>query len=225
MQTATQSLSYQMTKPAIVVWPSVVVPKRASVKLQNEPRFECDFLFKEDHPDLAPIMAMMKTCATAEFGVGISGRKFPLQRGDKIADDAKLKGRDREFMRGYTKFQVHANVEIKQGPKKGQPLAPPRLVVLLNGKYLRFSEDHERALAKQYFYSGVFAVGTFTFVAYPGMGGGVSAFLNEILSLNTGERIKTGIDDEERYGSADQFKGYIGHQSAVDPTAGADIDY
>lgn len=210
--------TYQMTKPAAIVWPHLVQPKRANPKLGSEPRYEATFLFPEDHPDFGPIKAALAAAVKAKFG-STDGRKFPLSRGDKEADDAMTKGKDREFLRGFQMFRPHSNTAIKTGPKKGDLLQPPRLVVLQNGKYVRYWEPEERQLAAKFFYSGVMAIGTFAFVAYEGMGGGVSAYLNEILSLGVGERINTGVDDEARYGAPTQ---YVGKLSAVDPTAGAE---
>jgi hypothetical protein len=82
------------------------------------------------------------------------------------------------------------------------------------------TSDAPREIATPFFYSGVLAIGTFQIVGYEGMGGGVSAYLNEVLSLNSGERIAGGPDAEEKYGPATDFSKYTGHVSAIDPTAG-----
>ncbi len=212
---------YQMTKPVRIVWPHVTTPKPGNKQLGNEPRYEATFLFTEDSPDLAAIKQMMAAVVKEKLG-NTEGRKFPLARGDKLADDGAAKNRDREFLRGFTLLSAHANVTIKVGPKKGEALQPPRLVVLQNGQFVRYWEPEERQLASKFFYSGVLGIGTFTFVAYEGMGGGVSAYLNEILSLNTGDRINTGIDDAAKYGNAEAYSAYIGKASNINPAAGAD---
>ncbi len=216
---ANEILQYQMTKPAPIVYAHVVTPRPASAKLQNkEPRYEATFLLTPDHPDFKPIEAAMIAAAKGKFG-STDGRKFPLQRGDKLADEAAAKDRDREWARGKVLLATHANTTKRDG----SALNPPRLVVVLNGKYVRFTDEPERSLARQYFYSGVQAVGTFSFVPYEGMGGGVSCYLNEILSLNVGEKINTGVDDETKYGAPTQ---YIGKLSSTDPTsAGEEISY
>ncbi len=72
----------------------------------------------------------------------------------------------------------------------------------------------------KFFYSGVLAIGTFMFSAYEGFGGGVTAYLNEVLSLNSGDKIAGGPDAEEKYGDASRFDQYTGHVSNLDPTAG-----
>jgi len=229
-------LSFQMTKPAQVVWAHVISPRPAR-KMKNgetaEPAYETTFLFPADHPDLPTIKSLMAKAATSfePFAEKITGNKnagraaldgikFPLENGNKIADKGAATGKDREFARGMAMLKAKSNVEIKAGPKKGQPLSPPRLVVLQNGKYVRYTDEHERPLAKKFFYSGALAIGTFNFAPYAGMGGGVTVYLNEIMSLNAGEKINTGGDDEAKYGDPNAFASYVGHQSSVDPTAG-----
>jgi hypothetical protein len=226
-------LSFQMTKPAPLVWAHVITPRPAR-KINGEtiaPSFEATFLLPADHPDLAAIKAMLSKAATgfdkfadkiagnkAAGRAALDGIKFPLESGTKIADQAKAKGKDREFLRGTAMLKGKSNVTKRDGT----PLSPPRLVVLQGGKYVRYSDDHERELAKKFFYSGVLAIGTFNFAPYPGMGGGISAYLNEILSLNAGEKINTGVDDEAKYGDPNAFSGYVGKVSAEDPTGGLD---
>ena len=212
--------TYQMTKPAPIVWVSVVTPRPAGPK--NQERYQSAFLLTKDHVDFAPMTALMAKVVKEKFGK-TEGYGFPMQRGDKVADEAAAKNRDREWARGKEILEAHSNVRKRAG-KDGTPgdlLSPPRLVVLKSEQYVRFT-DEERSLAKPFFYSGVMAVGTFGFVAYDGFGGGCSCYLNEILSLGVGEKINTGIDDETKYGAPTQ---YIGHVSSKDPTAGAEISY
>lgn len=233
------SEQFQMTKPAPMIWASVIDPRPAR-KLKTgepiEPTYEATWLFPPDHQDLPPLRALLaklianfdhetikeKIRANKDAGrEPYSGLKFPLENGDKIADRGKAQGKDREFTRGMAVFQAKVSVMVNAGPNKGKLLQPPNLVVLQNGAYVRY-RDEERPLAKKFFYSGVLAVGIFGLMPYSGMGGGIAAYLNEILSLNVGEKINTGVDDEARYGPADAYKGYVGHVSATDPTAGAE---
>lgn len=225
--------SFQMTKPAPVVWVHAIAP-RPERKVAGEvfaSQYEATFLFEPDHPDLAEIKKLIAAAVTGNDKLAeklaenkaagrqpFAGIKFPIESGNKIADAGAAKGKDREFLRGKAMLKAKGLV----AKRDGTPLAPPRLVVLQNGKYVRYGDEVERKLAGKFFYSGVLAVGTFGLVAYTGMGGGVSAYLNEILSLNAGERINTGVDDEAKYGSPDAFKGYVGKVSAEDPTAGLD---
>lgn len=225
--------SFTMTKPAPMIWCHAISPRpERTVNGEKFPAgYEATFLFPADHPDLAEIKKLLGATAAGfdKFAEKIAGNKaagrspydglkFPLENGTKMADAGKAKDRDREFLRGAAVFKAKSNV----AKRDGTPLSPPRLVVLQNGKYVRYSDEHERPLAKKFFYSGVLAIGTFNFVPYAGMGGGVSAYLNEILSLNAGDPIATGADDEAKYGSPDKFSGYVGKVSAEDPTVGMD---
>ena len=208
---------FRMTKPAPIVWPNLVTPRPENPKLKTKPRFEVTFLFTRDHPDWAAMEQMMVKQCHAEFGeAGMGGRKYPAKDGTAEADAAQRKDppRDREFLRGKIMFQPHGLVLNA----KGDPVPPPRLVAVVNDAYRRF-EPAERALAREYFYSGVMAIGTFGFAAYQGFGGGVSAYLNEILSLNFGDRIQTGASDEDRYGDVRQYVGHVGQSTSYNPTA------
>jgi hypothetical protein len=206
--------NYQMTHPAPMVWNYLITPKpeRTVRGRVFKAAYEATFLFTPDHPDWAPIRAMLR----ANLPAG-AAEKFPVEDGTKVADEAKAKGKDREWARGKVMFNPHSNVKKQDG----SPLMPPRLVVLLNGKYVQYgTSDAPREIATPFFYSGVLAIGTFQIVGYEGMGGGVSAYLNEVLSLNSGERVAGGPDAEEKYGPATDFSKYTGHVSAIDPTAG-----
>ncbi len=208
------SETYQMTKPAPIVWVNVVTPRPAGEA--NQEAYQATFVLTKDHPDFAPMVALMAKVVKDKFGA-TKDRKFPLKRGDDSADTAAAAGYDREWARGKELF----NTKAPTRNRKSEALNPPRLVVLVNDKYVRYA-DEQRGLAKPYFYSGVLAIGSFSFVAYEGFGGGVTAYLNEILSLNAGDKINTGIDDETKYGAPTQ---YIGKVSAKDTAGAEEISY
>ncbi len=213
---------YVMTVPAPFVWNYLITPKpeRTVTKPGRAPivfkaAYEATILFAPDHPDWVNIRALLRSAHSA-LPAGAS-EKFPVDDGTKIADEAKAKNKDREWARGKILFNPHSNVKKQDG----SALMPPRLVALLNGKYVTYgTAEQPRELATPYFYSGVLGIGTFMIDGYEGMGGGVTAYLNEVLSLNTGERIAGGPDAEEKYGPATDFSKYTGHVSSIDPTAG-----
>lgn len=218
---------YLMTKPTRIIWVHAVDPRPANAKLGTEPRFEVTFMFPEGDEDFKEIMRRMSAVAQEGLpGRALSTIKFPLKRGSAVADAAVLKGNaDRDFLRPFSLLTAHTNCEAKTGPRKGQKLLPPRLVVLNNGHYQGYGDEvpgFPRAEARRFFYSGVLARGTFNFVAYEAQGGVVSVYLNELLSLNVGDRIQTGPDNEQKYGSAESHSEYIGKVSSVNPTAGLD---
>ncbi|MGH6796587.1 MAG: ssDNA-binding protein [Methylocella sp.] len=199
----------QMTEPTPLVWVSLVTPRPA--RPDGQSRYEVTFLLKRDHADLARIEAEIQKLALEKLG-RTQGISIPLAGGDRLADEAKAKGKDREFLRGYIRLSAHAGI----ARRNGEPLMPPRIKVVLNGRIVDRTDD--RALAQPALYSGVMAIGTVSFAAYDGMGGGISCYVNEVLSLNKGERINTGVSDEERY--AEVIGKHIGHASTIDPTAG-----
>jgi hypothetical protein len=215
---------FRMTTPAPIVWVYAINPKPENVKLKKAPRYEVTFVLDRQHPDWAPLEKIMVEVCTAKFG-SVAGRKFPAKDGTKEADDAQNFRRpdgspapkDREFARGKILVSTHALVVSS----KRAPVPPPRLVVMMpDGSFKRF-EAHERAAASQHFYAGVHAIGEFGITAYEGMGGGVSIYLNELLSLNYGDRISTGIDDEAKYGEMRRFAGHVGANTPYNPTLGA----
>ena len=213
------SKQYVMTVPAPLVWNYLIAPKSGhtvtkpgKAPIVFKARYEATILFAPDHPDWLPIRTLLQ----ANLPAG-AAEKFPVDDGTKIADEAFKKQKDREWARGKILFNPHSNVKKQDG----SALMPPRLVVLLNGKYVQYgTAEQPRELATPYFYSGVLGIGTFMIEGYEGMGGGVTAYLNEVLSLNTGEHIAGGPDAEEKYGPAIDFSKYTGHVSSIDPTAG-----
>jgi Protein of unknown function (DUF2815) len=208
---------YQMTNPAPFVWNHLVTPKaeRTVRGMVFKAAYEATVLFTSDHPDFEPLVALVKAATPAVAPAFPNGT--PFSNGTKLADEANANGKNREWARGKILFNPHSNVQKRDGSM----LFPPQLVVLLNNKYVRYgSAELPRELAAPYFYSGVLAIGTFAIAGYEGMGGGVTAYLNEVLSLNSGERIAGGPDAEEKYGPAVDFSKYTGHVSNTDPTAG-----
>lgn len=210
------SKTYQMTVPAPMVWCHVVDPRperKDATGRVFKACYEATFLFTPEHPDWTPLRTLMRSAVDP----GVTNPTFPVDDGNTIANAAQAKNKDREWARGKILFKAKSNV-VKLD---GSPLIPPRLVVLLGNKYVNYdTTDAPRALASKFFYSGVLAVGTFHVQGYTGMGGGVTAYLNEIMSLNTGERIAGGPDAEEKYGDAGRFTQYMGSASSINPSEG-----
>jgi hypothetical protein len=218
---ANDKQNFQMSVPAPMVWSAVVEPRpeRPNPKDPRAPfkaAYEATWLLTAAHPDWEPLRQMLReNCPEVH-----AANPYPVLDGDVIANQAVALKKDREWARGKILFKAKCNVKKLDGSL----LIPPRLVVLLNGKFVNYdTTDAPRQLAAKFFYSGVLAIGTFHIQGYEGMGGGVSAYLNEVLSLNTGDRIAGGMDPEERYGSPDSFARYTGHVSNISPTAGAPV--
>lgn len=212
---------HQMVKPAPTIWSHLIKPRppRTVKGVAFKAQYETTFLFGPSDPDFLAIKTMLGQIAMAKFG-RVDNLKYPFESGDKLADAARTTGKDKEFLRGKVLFKPHALVTKQDG----SPVQPPRLLVLNSGKYIRYQDEAERPAAGKFFYPGCLCVGEVSLVAYAGMGGGVSAYLNEILSLNTGERISAGVDDESKYGDANKWSQYVGTVSSVNPMQGMDAE-
>lgn len=229
------SFVFEMQHPAPMIYGWVIKPRpERTVKGEKfASQYEGTILFPQDHLDLPQLRKQLAEVASgfdkfaehiaANKAAGRSpydGIKFPLTNGTAEADAGKAIGKDYEFKRGMGVFQASAGIARRDGT----PLSPPRLKVLQDGKFVRYDEN-ERALAGKFFYSGVLVVGTFALSPWKSPAGmGVKAYLNEILSINSGEKIVTGADDEARYGSPDRFSKYVGKVSSVNPAGAAALD-
>lgn len=135
---------------------------------------------------------------------------FPWSSGTELADNAKAKGKDREFSRGKLVLTARSKFQ-------------PRLSAIVNGKLVEYGDETPIASGKAYFYNGVEALVQVNFQAYDGVGetgaDGVTAYLNLVLSTNKGKKLSgQGASAAEVFGS------YIGKISNTDPTAGAELD-
>jgi hypothetical protein len=216
--------TFRFTAPVQMIWGYLTQPKDRT-RFNAPPRYEATFLIRPDHPDVAALKALMKTVCKEKWA-DLTGVEWCVEDGDARAERDAKNGKKRDFFRGNIVLQTHANV--KNG--KGDPLYPPSLVVLNErDEYVRFNGD-ERKAAAPFFYSGVLTIPTVNIVSYETKGKeGVTkwctAYINEVLSINAGEKIATGVDDEGRYGKAESFAAYRGRAMAgTDPRAGADED-
>jgi hypothetical protein len=206
------TIQHIIATPVPVIWANVVTPKPANDKLGIPSRYEVTFVFNETDPEF---LALKAAFSTALQGVKAEGRKVPIDRGDALADKAAAKDRDRECLRG--KFLVKAHLPLLS--RKKEPLLPPRLYVVQDGKYVQHTD---RAANVPFFYNGVLVKGEVTVIPFEGMGGGVSLWINELVSLNQGERLNVGAGDPAaKYGSA--MTEYVGKLSDVKP--GEDLEY
>lgn len=207
---ATTDYSYTLTQPTLATFPNVLEARAVmnKGKPSGEPKFSLNFEFPGDHPDLKPLKDLAVRVAKEAFpGVPLASLHFPFTSGDKLADEATAKGKEREWSRGRAVLVTRSKFE-------------PAIGVILNGKLVAFEGD-ARPRAKPYFYTGVSAGGKITFQPYDTpQGKGVTAYLSQVVSLNTGERLTGAGGVEEN----DTFKGYIGIAKNEDPTGGAGLD-
>lgn len=223
---------FNLSKPARLIYENLFEAKAVGPKgaTTGTPKFDVSLMLDPSHPDLPAIQAKMLEVARAKWpGRDVVGEakdvdangipkavtfKFPLASGDKLADKAKAKAQAKAptadvgdpggFQRGKVVIASRSKYE-------------PNLSAAVNGQLSDFNGP-QRPAAKPYFYRGVDVLAQFNFVAYDGVGAnpdGVTAYLNMVCSLNTGEKIAGS-----QRSASDVFKGYVGLSSTVDPTAG-----
>lgn len=202
---------FTLTEPTTLTFPNLLEAKAVvkNGKPTGEPKYSSNFEFEPDSQDLKDAKAKAVAVARAKWpGRDLKELSFPFTVGDKLADKAQARKKDREFSRG--KIVVTARSKYQ-----------PRLSVVEGGTIKDLEGDAIVAVGKRVFYSGVQALAQFNFVAYDGVGNnpdGVTAYLNMVVSLNKGKKLTSGGAS-----AAEVFKGYIGTVSDEDPT-GVDLD-
>lgn len=199
---------YTMSRPTLVSFPNLIKARKVKIngKETGKEKFSINFEFPADHPDLPHIKALLIRVAKEAWG-SIEGVHFPISSGEAAADKAKKDGKEREWSRGRAVLVSRSDFA-------------PKLGAILNKQLVAFVGD-DRSRAEPYFYTGVEAGGTISVQAQTTeQGKFVVAYLNEVVSLNKGDRLTGGGSVEQN----DTFKGYVGLVSAEDPTGGAGLD-
>lgn len=172
------------------------------------PTYSCQCIIPATHSLIESLKSTLMQMAGSAFpGMNI---KYPMRLGDQLNAARIAKGK-----KPYDHY-VGAFVLFAKSNEKtllGKMLMPPRLVVLQNGAMVDYA-DAQRPLAAPFFYSGVKACGAFTLQGYAGFGGGITCYIDRIISFNTGDKISIGKSNEEVFGSADSMAQYVGHVSA-----------
>lgn len=224
---APQSVQFVFQRPIRILYTDALMvakPFKNDDGTQGMPRFNCQGLIPLDHPQINEFKALVMKVAREGLPVHVdaagqwthAGLKLPLKTGEQMIAEgvakANAKGRaapDREHYRGNM-------VLFMQKPEKaqdGRTLPPPRLVVMQGGA-MREYVDANRLLAKDFFYNGVLAAVSVQLKAFTGFGGGVTCYIDRVMSLNVGDRINIGRSDEDVFGTADSFNEYIGHATS-----------
>lgn len=178
----------------------------AKGKAKGTPKFSGNFSFDPNSEDAKALKALAIKVARDKWpGVDLQSLQFPFTAGDKLAEKAKAKGKDREFDRG--KLVLTARSQFR-----------PQLSAVVGGKVVDYNEQN-LALAKGKFYSGEEVLVQVTLKAYErdeeGAKNGVNAYLDMVVSTGKGTKVAGGGKS-----AAEVFGGYLGSMSTVDPTAG-----
>lgn len=198
----------EINKPVMTSFPQLFEAKAVMRKGKptGEPKFSANFEFHpvNDKAELDALKAKAAAVAKAKWpGRDLKELAFPFTSGDKLAEKAKAKGKDRDFSKGKVVLTARSKYE-------------PRLSVIENGKLVDYEGDR-RPTCKSKFYSGVEVLFQVNFQAYDAVDedgkAGVTAYLNMVVSLNKGKKLAGGGSS-----AAEVFKGYVGVASAEDPT-------
>ena len=216
-----QAENFVLTKPGRLVYTHSLI---AAVPFRNDdgttglPRYNCQVLIRKDNPQLGELQAVVTKVASAAFpGRDVQTLKLPLRDGDKLNTERAQRAKAAlDFYSGH--FVLFAQKPEKS--RAGAMLNPPGLKVLQGGQHVDYSEPAQRMLAKPMFYNGVLASVSVQFKAFSGFGGGVTCYLDRVLSLNVGDLIPIGRDDDSIFGTPDSFSEYVGHATAESPSAG-----
>lgn len=214
---------YNLTIPVVGSFLQIFEPKAFTEngKAKGDPKFSANLNILADSPDLAAMKTLAAKLARAKWPdkaffatVQETGEKipqiiFPFSNGDKLADAAKEKKKDGEYMRGKVVISARSKYE-------------PRLSYIDNGKIVDVENEAQRAIAKTKFFSGVELLAQLNFVPYDAVGQngkpGVTAYLNMLLSTGKGTRIGGGQTASEA------FKGYVGTVSTDNPLGAPGAD-
>lgn len=211
------------------VWVNVIKPRayKENGVEKGEPKYDCNFIWKPDHPDFvrlkAAAVAAMKAKwpsrdIRADFNAGEI--KVPWQSGEaaiekrtkKLAKKGQQYDGKLDFLKGHYVLKAASKYR-------------PKLSIVHNGGILDLITDDLVAAHAKKFYGGVQCLAELQLWPYDGKKDddkdGVTAYLKYVLSANKGEKI--GGEGGQRPAS-EVFKGYVGTLTDVDPTAGQNLD-
>jgi len=225
MASAAQATSEHIQFDSMVPWTDTFLnldkPRTITQSPREVPKFSANFEIEKGSSEEKRIRAAIVEAArqlwpNMDVGAAIrEGRiNVPLSDGDKLADKAKQKSadtgkkRDREWSRGKVVLIARSKDEY-----------PPAVTIRENGTTVLLETLDAVSRAKgKFLYTGVQLLFGVKLSAYDAVGAdgkpGVTAYLEAVESLGTGERLIAQKDRTQR------FRGYIGLEKDEDPTGG-----
>lgn len=210
---------YATLNPATMLWPRLITPEafKKDGKSVGEPKYGAALVLPADHADLAPLKGRGAAVAKGKWpGVEFNTIEWPFKSGAKMIAENKAKHeadptKFRLLPEDVQKFiadKVVLQARTKKQPGLGKMTAGG--IIMLEGVAL----EREKAI----FYSGTDALFEINFWPNVGSKGEkyITAYLNAVVSYNKGARIGSSGGPP----LAERFKGYVGHATAEDPTAG-----
>lgn len=198
-----EDFTFTLTSPVRMIFVNLLTPK--AFKAGAEPKYSATFLIPNASPDLPGLKAMIASVYKAAFpGQNLEASRLPLKNGDTQADKAKAKGKDLEVARGHWTLGTNSGYR-------------PVLSVVANGSVIDLTDDALIARYGAQFYAGVEAYGAVFFKDYSitETNWGVTAYLQNVLSTNKGDKIGAAS-------GASRFAHYAGHLSSVNPETAQD---
>lgn len=217
--------------PLILALPSLFEPRKlqenGAVREDSIPRYSATFMMRNDHPDLGAVYAAIVSVAQQHFpqvvqkdGQGnavLPHRSLfsnPLANGDEYAA-AEPGKKYRQPMRGYWLLRAGAPSLTRAGAER----KPPALSIVENGRIVDLLFDETRKDYRKYFFGGANVFASIGFGPRAGGSAGVTAYLNLVVSLGTGDPIPDlGSSEEYTVSGASRFGSSIqAHVGTVVP--------
>lgn len=216
---ARERIQFDSLEPWTGTFLNLDKPRTITGSNREVPKFSGNFEIEKGSPEEKRIRAAVVEAArqlwpNMDIGTAIrEGRlSVPLSDGDKLADKAKQKSADtgkprlREWSRGKIVLTARSKDEY-----------PPAVTIRENGQTVVLETLDAVARSKgKFLYTGVNVLFGVRLNAYDAVGAdgkpGVTAYLEAVESLGTGERLIAQKDRTER------FRGYIGLEQDHDPT-------
>lgn len=222
-------------QPKILLYPHVIEPyakRDADGQPTGKNAYSADFIMDPSDPDLEPLrkltcslingafpdkVATAKTIAAAKGKLTYAslldalktvGVGHPFVDGTARADAGAAKEKDYEVQRGKVIFKTQKPEMKKDGVTR---LQPPRLGALENGRIVQYDTEVKRAANAHKFFQGAEAYFETTLAVYTGFGGGVTAYLNDIVVNGAGTAFGSGPSMIEKF---DKVRGSV---STVNP--------
>lgn len=225
---------FVLTEPVVMLMPTVVTPRKfqENGKPKGDPMYTAQFKFNPDGADLKAMKALCAKLANEKWPGRLAAEaafrkngtplpaqyldssgnprllSFPFKLGDKLADEAKAKKKDREYFRGGVVISA-----------KSDEAHPPKLSGFENGKAVSYTDETKKAAAGK-FYNGVEVLAQFNLVAYesPQLHG-ITVYLNGVFTTNKGTKYASGSENP-----AEVYGEYLGKVSQEDPTGAQFVD-
>lgn len=206
-----QQFTFALSIDVPTIYTSTLIKARAFKNNgveKGEAKFGATFLLPGGSPDIKPMKEAAVAALRAKWpDADLKAVKWPWTTGTEWADRSKAKGKDREMLRPFACI-------LKSRSKFAIDLS-----ILDNGNIIDLDNETAKNNARDaYFYDGVQCSAVFNFQAYADADGkmGVTAYLNRVLSLGKGTKLKIGGTS-----GADVFSSYRGRPSSFDPGANA----